>query len=247
MEPVSKASFGLNETFRIIVPGYYFLALVYLYLRILGAHSQELSESFPSIMLGLALGFILYSWNYPNRRSAYQKGQPSDYLRNRSHLLAEELKKPDVELKPDQHIRLYLYILNNFLPQTFHEVVIVRGALYYCVVYVWMLSGVLGILGLATLLLGGVLCLLTGSKSIWLCGLCVTLDNGRICALAAYSLGMIMVWLLLTKPNRIDRTLSYIYKDQIEWLKLNDPLVRYLLQNQTDPRAVKLVQEGQGK
>jgi hypothetical protein len=245
MEPVSKASFGLNETLRIIIPGYYFLALVYVYLRILGAHSPELSESFPSIMLGLAFGFIFYSWNYPNKRTVYRKEQPSDYLRSRSRKLADELNRPEVELKPDEHIRLYLYILNNFLPQTFHEVVIVRGALYYCVVYVWLVSGILGATGLATVLFAGVSCLL-GRGGIWVCGLYIDVTRGRTCALVAYSLALILVWLLLTKPNRMDRMLIYIFKDQIEWLKMNDPLVKYLLENKTDPRALKLIHGDQG-
>jgi len=188
-------------------------------------------------VFGLGAGFILYSFNYPNLRQVYKTGQPSEQLRERSRQLSAELERPGIELTEGEHIRLYLYILNNFLPQTFHEVVIVRGALYYSVTYVWLASGIAGILGIATLILECAARYLTGIASLHLCDFEVLIDKRHICALVIYSALQIMIWFLLTHPNRTDRTLMYIYKDQIEWLKLNDPLVRYLIVERTDPRA----------
>jgi len=77
MDPVSKASFGLNETLRILIPGYYSLALIYLYVASLDRSLLSFAESFPSIMIGLGLGFVFYSWNYPNKRRVYQSGSPA--------------------------------------------------------------------------------------------------------------------------------------------------------------------------
>ena len=146
-------------------------------------------------------------------------------------------------MKSDERIRLYLYILNNFLPQTFHEVVMVRGSLYYCVTYVWLISGILGAVGFATLLLSELTCLLPCSPHIWLCGPTIVLDHRRIATLIIYSVSQTLIWLVLKYSKRIDRTLTFIYLDQIEWMKLNDPLVEYLLVNRVDPRVYSILKQ----
>jgi hypothetical protein len=226
MDPLSKASFGLNETLRIVIPGYYSLALIYLYF-IADKKLSGYTETFPVLMIGLALGFIFYSWDYPNKRHVYNTGLPSNYLLKRSKDLAITRNKPEIELKsqkPEQeHIEFYFYILNNFLSPTFHEVVITRGSLYYCVTYVWFISGIFGAVGFVSLLIGRCISVLTGDQSLWIFG----------CSL----IQLLIFFVLRVVFNRMDRTLSTIYKNQITWMKLNDLLVEYLLVNRVDPRV----------
>jgi len=245
MDPVSKASFGVDETLRIVIPGYYSLAAIYLFLTTLGGRPLGVADSFPLIMAGLVLGFILYAWDFPNKRAVYNKGQPSGYLLDLSKQLATKLNRPNIELKYDERTRLYFYIFNNFVPQTFHEIVLFRGALYYCVTYVWLISGILGVVGFATVLMFGAVCMLRGPHSLWICGSELVPEPRRICALIIYSTSLTLIWLFLKylnmgktdKLNRFDRMLTIIFRDQIEWLELNKPLVEHLLINRVDPRA----------
>jgi hypothetical protein len=224
MDPVSKASFGLNETLRIIVPGYYSLALFSLYL--IPDRKSGYLETFPALMIGLVFGFMWYSWDYPNKRRVYNTGLPSGYLLERSKQLATTHKNPEIELKsqkPEQeHIELYFYILNNFLSPTFHEVVITRGSLYYCVTYIWFISAILGALGFVSLLIGRCAGLLTDDRSLWV-----------LCC----SLFQLLIFLVLRVFNRMDHTLATIYKNQIAWMKLNEPLIEHLLVNRVDPHV----------
>jgi hypothetical protein len=253
METISKASFGLNESLRIAIPGYYTLALFYLYLAALNGRflTYGLADSLLTLVFGLGAGFVLNSFNYPNRRAVYKKDQPSEHLRKISQRLSEELKRPEIELKTTEvdreHVRLYFYILNNFFPQTFHEVVMVRGALYYSITYVWLVSGIFGLLGIATLVLEGASKCLTRTAGLHLCDFEVLIDERHVCTVAAYSAFQLMIWFLLTHRNRTDGALTIIFRDQIEWLDLNAPLVRYLIVERTDPRVfghLKLVPGG---
>jgi hypothetical protein len=236
MDP--KASFGTNETLRIVVPGYYFLAMLHLYLgalnrNILHALGSEVGL-FMFLIVGLAVGFVFFTLNYPNRRMAYTQGQPSEYLLKRSKELAKEWGSPPIELRDGEHIQLYLYILNNFIPQTFHEVVMVRGGLYFCITYVWSISLLWCILSALSLVL---LCLLRclGYSSL------VPLGINSYLLLSLYCVLQFVMFAILYFPKRADRILKLLFYDQTEWMKLNEPLITYLLEKRLDPRAFQFL------
>lgn len=237
MDP--KSSFGINETLRIVVPGYYFLAMVCLYARAANLQAlQNLSSDvsfFLFIMVGLAIGFVFFTFNYPNRRDAYREGLPSDHLWKFSHEQAAKLQSPKIALDKSQneHVQLYLYILNNFFPQTFHDVIIIRGGLYFCITYVWLISVICFFLGFASFVALGVL------KCLGQSFLGFPIDRERFYALALYSALQFTLFALLFFPKRADRTLRVLYFDQIEWMKLNEPLIRHLLTERLDPTVFK--------
>jgi hypothetical protein len=233
MEP--KVSFGARETLTIIIPGYYCLAMLYLYLAALDrewvrAFEGEMGLSL-FLIIGLAVGFIFFTFNWPNRRKAYNTGQPSEYLWQLSKQLAEQLGSPGIELnrKSSEHVQLYLYILNNFLPSTFHEVIIVRGGLYFCITYVWLISlgwCLVGVLTVATLVV------------LKCTGVAVPFDLGAGTVLVSlYSVFQFAVFALLFFPKRVNRIVQVLYYDQIEWMKLNKRLVTHLLSEREDPRV----------
>jgi hypothetical protein len=234
MEP--KVSFGARETLTIVVPGYYFLAMFYLYI---GALKREWLESLGGevgltlfLIVGLAVGFVLFTFNWPTRRKAYNTGLPSEYLWKRSLQLADELGSQKIELnkKTSEHVQLYLYILNNYLPSTFHEIIIVRGGLYFCITYVWLISLIWGVVGgLTAIVLSSLQC----------AGIALPFDRGAGSrpVLVIYSLFQFTMFALLFFPKRADRIIRVLYFDQIEWMKLNERLVTHLLKEREDPRV----------
>ena len=92
------------------MPGYYAFAVLWLYSAALYPNLWEkgLPDAFLSLLIGLVIGFILYSFNYPNKRSEYNQGQPSEHLRRRSIELAQDSTKNIKPLTGDEHIRIYL-------------------------------------------------------------------------------------------------------------------------------------------
>jgi hypothetical protein len=241
MESVSKLSFGINETLRIIVPGYYLLAALSLYLHVISP--KLLVEGFPgsfvAIVAGLILGLILYSFNHPNRRDAYKRGLPSAELIKRSKALATT----DVPaLNEDQARQLYFYILNNFMPQTFHEVVMVKGALYYCITYLREISASLALLGLLTAAVAYIHHCFQGVWAWSWCGFDYFVNGWRICGMLFYTIAQFVIYICLSyhspaKENRADAMLHGIYDDQIKWMEMNSFLVDDLIIRQKDPRV----------
>lgn len=239
MESVSKLSFGINETLRVIVPGYYLLAALSVYFHVIC--SKPLAESFPdsfvAIVAGLILGLILYSFNRPNRRDAYNRGLPSAELIERSKTL-----RGATALDKDQAKQLYFYILNNFMPQTFHEVVMVKGALYYCITYVREISASLAFLGLLTAAVAYIHHCVRGAWAWSWCGFDFFGTGWRVCGILLYTIIQIVICFCLgyhssKKENRADAMLRGIYDDQIKWIRMNALLVDDLITRQKDPRV----------
>lgn len=227
MESVTKASFGLLETLRIVLPGYYFSATAYVLLPLLGVEvGSPKEESLISLILGLAVGFVLYSLNLPNKRAVYSREQPSEHLRKLSLDLSQELHRPDLKLSGFRAIGTYLYILNNYFPQTFHEVVMVRGALWYCMTYFGYTSFFFGVLA-------GLLALC----SRFLCRPFLRIDFHYILFVVAE----LAIGTLIFMTGRTDRMLQAVYKDQILWMDLNKRLLRYILLEGEDPKLNRLL------
>ena len=227
MEP--KVSFGARETLTITIPGYYFLAMFYLYV---GALNRQWLQGlggevglFLFLIIGLAVGFVFFTFNWPNRRKAYNTGQPSEYLWQMSSSSGFELNK-----KRSEHIQLYLYILNNFLPSTFHEVIIVRGGLYFCITYVWLISLIWFVVGGLTVVVLSVLKCTSVALPFG-----PGADSRPL--LLAYSIFQFVIFACLFFPKRVDRIVQVLYYDQIEWMKLNERLVVHLLREREDPRV----------
>jgi|SRR5579863_4047505 len=232
MEP--KVSFGARETLTIIIPGYYFLAMLYLYVAALNREWIRTFEGetglFLFLIIGLAVGFIFFTFNWPNRRKAYNTGQPSDYLWKMSCELSKKQSLPGLELdkKNREHVQLYLYILNNFLPSTFHEVIIVRGGLYFCITYVWLISLIWFVVGGLTFAVLNLKCIIA---------LPFELGAESRLTMLVYSVFQFVIFAFLFFPKRVDRIVQVLYYDQIEWMKLNQKLVTHLLKDREDPRV----------
>lgn len=234
MEP--KVSFGARETFTITIPGYYFLATFYLYI---GALNKDWLQALGGevglslfLIIGLAVGFIFFTFNWPNRRKAYNTGQPSEHLWKLSCELSKKPGSSSIELdkKKLEHVQLYLYILNNFLPSTFHEVIIVRGGLYFCITYVWLISLIWFVVGgLTVVVLSGLKCMNIA--------LPFQLGSRSFCVLLLYSVFQFVIFASLFFPKRVDRIVRVLYYDQIEWMNLNERLVAHLLKEREDPRV----------
>jgi hypothetical protein len=228
VESVTKASFGLLETLRVVLPGYYFSATAYVFLSVLGASVGPLKEeSLVSLVVGLGVGFGLYSLNLPNKLRVYNKDQPSEHLRKFSHEIAEKLHRPEIQLTKFQAVGTYLYVLNNYFPQTFHEVVMVRGALWYCMTYFGITSLLFGAIASIVAIADHVPCL----SWAWRAG-------PYLVVFAVAELGLAFVIFI---TGRTDRMLQAVYKDQILWMDLNKRLLEYILSKGEDPKVKRLL------
>jgi hypothetical protein len=228
MESVTKASFGLLETLRVVLPGYYFSATGYVLLFVLGVAVGPLKEeSLVSLVIGLGVGFGLYSLNLPNKRAVYEKNQPSEHLQKLSHEMSRRLNRPEIDLKKFDAVGTYLYVLNNYFPQTFHEVVMVRGALWYCMTYFGMISLFFSFLATVALALSYIPC--------------ISVHFAHLGSAAVFIVAELGLGILIFTTGRTDRMLQAVYKDQILWMDLNKRLLEYILSKREDPKLNRLL------
>src|SRR5512139_3554762 len=111
--------FGRYETFRILIPGFYFALLLLCYywsflFRFLpeGLSSVTLVALFAGATI--VAGLTMYAKETPKRRRAFQENQPSQYLSAKARTMKEMPLLDDAEAS-----RLYFFILNNYIPPVF--------------------------------------------------------------------------------------------------------------------------------
>ena len=210
----SSSSFGAYEAFRIIVPGYYFAALL---LCLVWAVSDALGQcvSIDGMRLflvfvgvGLIAGLTLYAKESTKRRKAFQENQPSLYLKTKARAMAEIPVMEESDAR-----QLYFFILNNHIPSVFHEKIFFFGTIYHIMIQarrtsLWfallatLIAGAMVLQGVAFQALGG---LLVFAAIAWL------------------------LYLLNARYNKADRKMQENYRDQIYWLEMNNDLVESVI------------------
>jgi hypothetical protein len=210
----TSSSFGAYEAYRIIVPGYYFAALL---LCLMWAVSDALGQDFAIegirlflafVGVGLIAGLTLYAKEGTKRRKAFQENQPSLYLKTKARAMA------DISVMEETDARqLYFFILNNHIPSVFHEKIFFFGTIYHIMIQVRRTS--LWFAVLATLITGGL-----GAYGFAL----KPLSGLIVFAAIAW-----ILYLLNVRYNKADRKMQENYRDQICWLEMNNDLVETVI------------------
>jgi hypothetical protein len=214
----SSSSFGAYEAFRIIVPGYYFAALL---LFLVWAVSDAFGQGFfiegmrlLLVFAGVALiaGLTLYAKESTKRRKAFQENQPSLYLKTKARAMA------DVPVMEESDARqLYFFILNNHIPPVFHEKIFFFGTIYHIMIQVRRTS--LWFAVLATLIAGAMVTQGAALRTL-----------GGLLIFAAVTW---LLYLLNVRYNKADRKMQENYRDQICWLEMNNDLVESIIRKRT--------------
>ena len=214
----SSSSFGMYEAFRIIVPGYYFAALLMcLAWAVAGALGDIPSVEGTRLFLlfvavGLIAGLTLYAKESTKRRKAFQENQPSQYLKTKARAMADI---PVMEESDAQ--QLYFFILNNHIPSIFHEKIFFFGTIYHIMIQIRRTS--LWFAVLATLTAGAMLA----------SGLAIATVSGVL----VFAAVVWFLYLLNVRYNKADRKMQENYRDQICWLEMNSDLVEAIIRKRT--------------
>jgi len=212
MNQSSGSSFGLYEAARILVPGFYFVSLCFLFFY------AFVSRYFPIpveqgyvvilfLFLVIVSGLTMYAKETTKRRRAFVENQPSAFLQDiaRRHSATQMLSEAEAR-------QLYFYILNHFIPSAFHEKVFFFGTVYHIMIQIRRTSfwfAILSLIGIAVQTASGT-ALAEQQASIFFC---------------------ILIWLIYqlnVKYNKADRKMQENYQDQIFWLQMNEDLMKDL-------------------
>ena len=146
----------------------------------------------------------MYAKETSKRRRAFLENQPSNFLKERSKLLKNTEMLDETSAR-----RLYFYILNNHVPQTFHDKIFFFGTVYHIMI-------------------------LLRRTTFWfavaaIVGTLVRLAAGHTWSdLASPIVFTVAVWLIYSlnvRYNKADRKMQENYQDQIFWLEMNHDLV----------------------
>jgi hypothetical protein len=213
MTQSNASSFGLYEATRILVPGFYFASLCFLFFF------SFVSRYFPFpvdqgyfvilfLFLVIISGLTMYAKETTKRRRAFIENQPSAYLQDiaRRHSATQMLNESEAR-------QLYFYILNHFIPATFHEKVFFFGTVYHSMIQIRRTSFWFAILSL--------LCI----AAQYAAGAALAEQQGAI----SFCILVWLMYLLNVKYNKADRKMQENYQDQIFWLQMNEDLIKDLL------------------
>ena len=221
MEQRSPSSFGVYESLRIIVPGFYFATLfLFMYWCFLSSYLGYAMDGFPLLILFFSLllvsGLTMYAKEAAKRRKAFVENQPSNFLKERSKLLKNS------ELLDDASARkLYFYILNHHVPQSFHDKIFFFGTIYHIMILVRRTSFWFAVAATA--------------------GVCILIANGQPLATQSsavvFTAAVWLIYVLNARYNKADRKMQENYQDQIFWLEMNQELVENSIRQFTRSRA----------
>jgi hypothetical protein len=214
MNHTHASSFGLYETTRILVPGFYFASFCALFFSAFLSHYMILSLE-PGyfiilfFFLVLVSGLSMYAKETSKRRRAFIENQPSIYLQDlaRRHLVGRIFNETEAR-------QLYFYVLNHFMPSSFHDKIFFFGTVYHIMVQIRRTSFWFGILS--------IICIAVQTAM----GISLVNQQGLI----AFCLLACLLYLMNVKYNKADRKMQENYQDQIFWLRMNEDLIKELLQ-----------------
>lgn len=214
----NSSSFGAYESARILVPGYYFAALLLAltYLVENAARTPWIPTGLPLFIMFVAAGFVagltLYAKESTKRRKAFQDNQPSLYLKTKARSI------PDLPVMEEDDARqLYFYILNNHMPSVFHEKIFYFGTIYHIMIQIRRTSLWFAAVGTV----GTVIIAAVGT------------DAESLTSLIVFTVVVWILYLLNVRYNKADRKMQENYKDQIYWLEMNNDLVESVLRKRT--------------
>jgi hypothetical protein len=209
MDQRSVSAFGWYEGLRILIPGFYFTTLfVFFVWCYVPQYDIFLTPAFPLLLMYLFLivvsGLTMYAKETAKRRKAFIENQPSNFLKNRSRFMK------NMELLDDATARkLYFYILNHHVPQSFHDKIFFFGTVYHIMVLVRRTTFWFAIAAVA-----GILVHIAGGRRL------VDLAPAVVFTVTAW-----IIYLLNVRYNKADRKMQENYQDQILWLEMNHELV----------------------
>jgi hypothetical protein len=218
----SSSSFGVYETGRIIVPGFYFASLVALLYRFFLIHYLPYPLETSTLLLlfilsSLIAGLTMYAQETPKRRRAFVENQPSSYVQGIARTLSDTELLEDTEAR-----RLYFYILNNYMPASFHEKIFFFGTIYHIMIQIRRTSFWFGI--------------------IFLAAVAMQIASGVLVQSGALLIVAVLVWIVYgmnVRYNKADRKMQENYQDQIYWLEQNNDIVLTLLKKQRNKNRKK--------
>ncbi|HOV98027.1 MAG TPA: hypothetical protein PK595_00485 [Bacteroidota bacterium] len=208
-----NSSFILSECLKIFIPGFNFATVLFAFIKIAIVGKQPITFSIGEQVLFflftiLISGLTMYAQEMPKRRKAFQENQPSAYLQTLSRTGTTHA------LNDDEAKQLYFYILNNHIPDRFHEKIIFFGTIYSIIIQIRRTSFWFGIIALVFIL--------SAFLSYGFSYLNVQL--------LVYSIVMFGIYYLTVRYNKAERKMQENYQDQILWLHLNKELVKSLLE-----------------
>lgn len=210
----SSSSFGRYEAMRIVVPGYYFAALLMCFIWALASAFGRTVELgglqllLVFLAVGLVAGLTLYAKEGTKRRKAFQENQPSLYLKSKARAMS------DLPVMEESDARmLYFYILNNHVPSVFHEKIFFFGTIYHIMIQIRRTSLWFALLS-------------TVSAAAYAYG---SPTSQSVSSLSLFAAIVWLIYLLNVRYNKADRKMQENYKDQIYWLEVNNDLVESLL------------------
>lgn len=208
-----KSNFIPCEVARILVPGFYFALVFFAYVKIFLLGHQPIVLTIGTQMVlfvacAIIAGFTMYAQETPKRRKAFQKNQPSLYLKTFSQL------DPSLPALTDDDARLlYFYILNNHIPDRFHEKIFFFGTISTIIIQVRRISLWFSFFAFITFLAS------VASYGFFAPSVLQVF----------YFLLMSGIYILTVRYNKAERKIQENYHDQIFWLQMNKELVLDLL------------------
>jgi hypothetical protein len=218
----SSSSFGVYEGLRILFPGFYCITLVWLFGVAAFNIDFFFTGSSASLLLilisGSVAGLLLYATEGSKRRKAFRENQPSLHILELSRALNIS---PIIDEQEAQ--RLYFFILNSFMPASFHQRIFFFGMVFHVLTTIRRLSLFFVAAG----------CVIIGT-------FIATAQFYHITpTLIIMTLFLLFIYLINTRYNKADRKMQENYQDQIEWLTMNQKLVLYIIQHREAPPAGK--------
>ena len=210
-------TFGVFETFRILIPGYIAALCATWYIKLFIPGIADYLESTKLVGItfagfGLAVGLVLYLAYLPKDSRKYRELLPSTYINTRATQLGKTI---DIR----EATEIYFYLLNNYFSDSMRERIFYYGNIYRVAQKTWLISISFFIFGGATLMY---LCFTGGAFSN---------ISGRL----AFE-GVLLILFLLLRWSA-EKHAMQILSGQIKWLKMRDPLVQSLLLGNNDPHA----------
>lgn len=218
MDQPSKTSFGIYESLRILVPGFYFATLAFFFYRcsvppLIPIGLSKLSLVLLYFFFGILAGFSLYAQETAKRRKAFLENQPSRYISDK----ARTMKNMPL-IDDDAARKLYFYILNNHMPASFHEKIFFFGTIYHIMINIRRTSFWFAVLAAGTIALDI-------SRGVPL---------AELQGLLVFTLYVWLMYGLNVRYNKADRKMQENYQDQIFWLQMNGDVVESTLRTYRD-------------
>jgi hypothetical protein len=168
-------------------------------------------------MAGVIGGLLLYATEGSKRRRAFRENQPSAYLLELSRTLNVE---PPLEETGAQ--RMYFFILNSYMPATFHQRIFFFGMIFHVLTTIRRVTLWFALLGIGILLVH-----FAGLFPFYLSW-----------PFIIATVLLAVLYLIILKYNKADRKMQENYQDQIHWLKMHQRLIIYLLTQNEAPSSL---------